>query len=316
MISNYLYTIGKYLPPVSKMEVLKDIEVNLYDYLEANFGKKEYSEKEIETAIRIMGHPRKVAEAYMNEPRVLIGAAYIDAYWLVLKIALIGTAIGIIISNIMNLSNAKDGIQLYLKIISKIWQSSLSSFGIVTLIFAAIQYYSPKEKIDKDNLWSLSILDKAIEPHQSVKIFDLIVETFFLGLCLVTINQVMLGLESNQIIIPIFNIMAFEPYLLWINVILVASLLLNVYLLIIRKWQSATRAIAVVLDLLGVAIFTQLVFNKDLWSLNYIVEKFGTDTSKIGTWWTISIYIALAVVAIITAFDVFGHLKVLIRKNK
>jgi len=70
MISNYLYTIGKYLTPDEKTEVLKDIEVNLYDYLEDNFGKKEYTDEEIETAIRTMGHPRKVAEAYMHEPRV------------------------------------------------------------------------------------------------------------------------------------------------------------------------------------------------------------------------------------------------------
>ena len=33
MISNYLYTIGKYLSPGTRAEVLKDIEVNLYDYL-------------------------------------------------------------------------------------------------------------------------------------------------------------------------------------------------------------------------------------------------------------------------------------------
>ena len=88
--------------------------------LEDNFGKKEYTDEEIETAIRTMGHPREVAESYMNEPRVLIGATYIDAYWLVLKIVLVAVAIGITISNMMDLPNAKDGIQLYLKIVSQI----------------------------------------------------------------------------------------------------------------------------------------------------------------------------------------------------
>ncbi|MGH4117375.1 hypothetical protein [Clostridium sp.] len=316
MISNYLYTIGKYLPPYEKIEVLKDIEVNLYDYLEDNFGKKEYTDEEIETAIRIMGHPRKVAEAYMHEPRVLIGAAYIDTYWLVLKIALIGTAIGITITNMMHLTNAKEGIQLYLKIISQIWQSSLSSIGLITLIFAAIQYYSPKEKIPKDNGWSLSILEKAIQPHQRVKKFDLVVETFFLCLSVVAINQVIQGLESTQIIIPIFNMVIFKHYLIWINIVLIGSLLLNIYLLIIRKWQSVTRFISIVLDVLGVAIFTQLVYNPDLWRLNLIAEKLGARASKIETVWTKSMYITLVVVVIIVSFDVFGHLKVLLRKNK
>ncbi len=316
MISNYLYTIGKYLSPGARVEVLRDIEVNLYDYLEDNFGKKEYTDKEIESAIRTMGHPRKVAEAYMNEPRVLIGAAYIDTYWLVLKIAIIGAAIGITISNMMNLPNTKDGIQLYLKIVSQIWQSSLSSMGLVTLIFAVVQYYSPKEKISKDQDWSMSILEKAIEPHQSVKIFEVVIETFFLCLTLVIINQLIQGLEATKMIIPVFNMEIFKPYLIWINGLLIGSLLLNIYLLIKRKWQSVTRAISIVLDLLGVIIFTQIVFNPDIWHLNFLAEKFGADASKIETVWTKSIYISLAVVVIIVAFEVFGHLKVLLRKNK
>ena len=163
LISDYLYTIGKYLPPATRAEILKEIEANLYDYLEENFVKKEYTDEEIEIAIRAMGHPRKVAEAYMNGVRVLIGAAYIDTYWLVLKIALIGMAIGITISNTLALSNANDGISLYLHIVSQICQSSLSVFGLITIIFAAVQYYSPKERVEKDNLWSVSMeLDNGI----------------------------------------------------------------------------------------------------------------------------------------------------------
>lgn len=316
LISNYLYTIGKYLPPATRAEILKEIEANLYDYLEENFVKKEYTDEEIEIAIRAMGHPRKVAEAYMNGARVLIGAAYIDTYWLVLKIALIGMAIGITISNTLALSNANDGISLYLHIVSQICQSSLSVFGLITIIFAAVQYYSPKERVEKDNLWSVSILEKAIEPYQSVKIFDLIIETFFLFLSLIAINQVMSGLMSTQIIIPIFNVVNFVPYLFWINVVLIVSLLLNVYLLIVRKWQSVTRAVTIALDLLGIAIFTQLVFDPDLWSFNLIIKKLGAATYNIETIWKLSIYITLAAVVIAVAFDVVKHLKVLLRKNK
>lgn len=52
MIKNYLYTIGKYLSPSQREEVLREIEANLYDYLEENFGKKEYTSGEIESALR------------------------------------------------------------------------------------------------------------------------------------------------------------------------------------------------------------------------------------------------------------------------
>lgn len=126
----------------------------------------------------------------------------------------------------------------------------------------------------------------------------------------------MSGLMSTQIIIPIFNMMNFVPYLFWINVVLIVSLLLNVYLLIVRKWQSVTRAVTIALDLLGIAIFTQLVFDPDLWSFNLIINKLGATTYTIETIWKLSIYITLAAVVIAVAFDVVKHLKVLLRKNE
>ena len=75
------------------------------------------------------------------------------------------------------------------------------------------------------------------------------------------------------------------------------------------------RIIAIVLNLSGVAIFTQLVLNTDLWHFSFITEKFGADASRIEEGLSISIYITLAVVVIIVAFDVFGHLRALLRKK-
>ncbi|MCC5910463.1 MAG: hypothetical protein JJT76_08510 [Clostridiaceae bacterium] len=119
MITNYLYTIGKYLSPHQRDEVLK----------------------EIEEAIKSMGNPRKVAEAQMNSPRYLVGVAYIDTYWLVVKIAVIGASIGIAVSNLMAMTEAKDILQLFLKLFAQICKSGLATFGFVTLIFMAINYY-------------------------------------------------------------------------------------------------------------------------------------------------------------------------------
>ena len=92
MISNYLYTIGKYLPPGQRDDLLKEIEANLYDYLEENHGEIDYTKEQIESDIRSMGHPMKVAEAYTGKPRSLICSQYIDTYWLIIKFVIIGSA--------------------------------------------------------------------------------------------------------------------------------------------------------------------------------------------------------------------------------
>lgn len=41
-------------------EVLRDIEVNLYDFLEENFGKKEYTEEEMEKQFGQWDIPEKL----------------------------------------------------------------------------------------------------------------------------------------------------------------------------------------------------------------------------------------------------------------
>lgn len=86
MIDSYLYTIGKSLPPKGRAEILEEIKSNLYDYLEENYGQKAYSLEEETAAIKALGHPKAVAQAYNKASDYLIGPGYIDLYWLVLKL--------------------------------------------------------------------------------------------------------------------------------------------------------------------------------------------------------------------------------------
>ena len=262
-----------------------------------------------------MGYPRKVAEAYMNEPRGLIGAAYIDTYWLVVKIVLIAVAIGITVANMVELSNVEDGVTLYLNIASQIWQSALSSFGLITIIFISIQHYSPKEIMEKEENWSLSILEKNIESYEKVKVSDLVVEVFFACLAVVALNNGLLVFHSDQSIIPVLFMPIFQPYLIWINFLLVATIVLDGYLLIARKWQSATRILSIILDVAGVILFTLLVFEPKLWDSVFFIEILEGKASKIATILEISLNISLAVVVIIVAFDIVGHVKGLLKER-
>ncbi|MBE0451458.1 MAG: hypothetical protein IBX70_11530 [Clostridia bacterium] len=316
MINDYLYTIGKYISPAQRDEVLREIESNLFDFLEQNFGQKEYTESEIEKAIRSMGHPKKVAEAYMESPRCLIGPAYIDTYWLVMKIALIGIAIGLTITNILTISDAKDGIQIFVQVIASVWNASLSAIGSITLIFALIQHFSPgeQETITKD--WSLESIEKAPETHQKVSILELIIESIFICLFLILINQaaptLAIAFPENNII-PILDMTLFKPFLIWINITMISNLTLNLYLLIKRRWQSFTRVIAIVIDIISVGIFTKLIMTPGLWdfkTLDYILKDDGVALETV---LDLSLNLTLAVVVIIVAIDIFGHLRAMMK---
>ncbi|MDW7660797.1 MAG: hypothetical protein SCL54_05130 [Bacillota bacterium] len=316
MINDYLYTIGKYISPAQRDEVLREIESNLYDFLEQNFGQKEYSESEIETAIRSMGHPKKVAEAYMESPRSLIGPAYIDTYFLVIKIALIGIVIGLTIANMLTISNTKDGLQFFIKVIASIWYASLSAIGSITVIFALIQHYSPGEQETITGEWSLKSIEKAPETHQRVSILELIIESIFICLFLVVLNQatptLAIALPENKVI-PILDMELFKPFLIWINITMITNLILNLYLLIKRKWQSFTRVIAIVIDIISVVIFTKLIMTPGLWDFRALDNILKDDGAALETVLDLSLNITLAVVVIIVAVDIFGHLRALMK---
>lgn len=319
MIADYLYTIGKYLAPSQRDEVLKEIEANLYDYLEENFGEKAYTETEIEAAIKAMGHPKKVAEAYLNSPRMLIGPAYIDSYWLVVKIALISIGIGLTVAKMLSMPETINGIRLVAQLAGQLWQAGLGAVGMITLIFAAIHYYSPQETAAQDETWSVKILEKAPELSERVKIFDVAIETFFLCVGLVVINQVSVQFAlsvSDSIIIPMMNMTYFAPFVIWLQLLMGSSLLLNVYLLIKRKWQTATRLLYILLDVLSIVLFARLASTPEIWDLSKISGALATDKANVAQWFHGSLQITVAVFVIIMCFEIYGQVKALLQARR
>lgn len=312
MIKNYLYTIGKYLSHTQREDVLKEVESNLYDYLEENFGEKEYTHNEIEEAIRSMGHPKKVAEAYMNSPRCLIGPAYIDTYWLILKIATISVAFGIIVSNLIGLPDGKASFLFFLDICAQIINSLFATVGVVTFIFATIQYFSPQTALTDEEPWSLDILEDAPEPSQSIKVFDLILETFFICITFVILNHVTfhVGLSfSKTLVIPVINMTYFAPFIPWINLMLAITLLLNMYLLIKRRWQTVTRIISIVESILSIVLFAFIVNSPEIFDLSVISDTITVDKDGLINAIQIGLNIGLAAIIIGNGVEIYKHVK-------
>ena len=145
MIRNYLYTVGKYLPASQRDDILKDLEANIYELLEETHGDREYSPKEIEDVLYKMGNPKRVAESYLERPRYLIGPQYIDLYLLVVKVALLGISIGLLVVSIIKFIVDGDLLQSLLSLVGGIWNAGLVMVGIVTIIFSLVEHYGKEE---------------------------------------------------------------------------------------------------------------------------------------------------------------------------
>lgn len=316
MINDYLYTIGKYLNVSQREEVLKEIEANIYDFLEEQFGKKVYQKSEIETAIRAMGHPKKVAEAYRNRPLFMIATSLMDTYVLVLKIAIFGALIGITVTNVLSLPTVDDSLKWFIRFAVQIWEVTISTFGMVTLIFMGITYYQPEGEEIIDDYWDLNILEAAVDSKERIRIFEVIVESFFICLGLVLINQTMPIFTFNlseRILMPVLNMDLARPFVIAFSILLSASLILNVYLLIVRHWSKFSRVISIVLDLVGVIIFLLFAMTPDIIIVDAINQNLNLNDSN---WMRITLLITVAVVVIISVASIAEHMKRLLGSRK
>lgn len=288
LIKDYVYTITHYLPQKQKAEVSTDIEATLYELLLEQFGEKEYSDQEIETVIRTFGHPRLVAERYLNQKPSLIAPELLETYWFVVKIALIGSNIGVFIARMLT-----QGLD-FISILGGMINLSLSVFGMVTLIFILVNQKLDAYEQKNDQTWSLSDLKTWTSDKHRVSRFEIAFESIFL-----------VFMAQALIIDKPLSVVLENHVLFLLGMYVGLSLVLNIYLLIKAYWTPRLRIVSISLNLLFAYFLTQFlivlpVLFKPIMHINGV---------------NLSIRITSVIIFLAIAYDVFDHLKHLIKKD-
>ena len=288
LLKDYVYTITHYLPQKQKAEVSTDIEATLYELLLEQFGEKEYSDQEIETVIRTFGHPRLVAERYLNQKPSLIAPELLETYWFVVKIALIGSNIGVFIARMLT-----QGLD-FISILGGMINLSLSVFGMVTLIFILVNQKLDAYEQKNDQTWSLNDLKTWTSDKHRVSHFEIAFESIFL----VFMAQALIVDKPLSVVL--------ENHVLFLLGMYVGlSLLLNIYLLIKAYWTPRLRIVSISLNLLFAYFLTQFLIVLPV-LFKPIMHIRGVD---------LSIRITSVIIFIAIAYDVYDHFKHLIKKD-
>ena len=288
LLKDYVYTITHYLPQKQKAEVSTDIEATLYELLLEQFGEKEYSDQEIETVIRTFGHPRLVAERYLNQKPSLIAPELLETYWFVVKIALIGSNIGVFIARMLT-----QGLG-FISILGGMINLSLSVFGMVTLIFILVNQKLDAYEQKNDQTWSLNDLKTWTSDKHRVSHFEIAFESIFL----VFMAQALIVDKPLSVVL--------ENHVLFLLGMYVGlSLLLNIYLLIKAYWTPRLRIVSISLNLLFAYFLTQFLIVLPV-LFKPIMHIRGVD---------LSIRITSVIIFIAIAYDVYDHFKHLIKKD-
>ena len=164
MIERYIYEVVKRVPQESKEEIRMELQELIEDMCSEE-------ERNVEEVLQKLGDPVEFAKHYRDENNSLIGPEYYDNYIWVLKIALIGIAISAVLSAFMhgifgigNGRNVGDIVDFFIRFFEELFATAIngaySVVGIVTIIFAVMEWKKVKVNMKPKKQWSVDELSR------------------------------------------------------------------------------------------------------------------------------------------------------------
>jgi hypothetical protein len=276
LIDKYIAEIGKYLPRKQRADIEAEIRSILEDMLEER--KQTQGAVDDATIIELLkeyGTPRKVAESYIG-PRYLIGPRVYPTFELVTRIVLIVLFAVALAGLAISLSKSSLAGPEFLTTIGEsalgLLGGIVTAFGNIVLVFAILERVLPAKEFEEEEDWNPADLANEPDPER-VKFGEQIFEMFFLVLFLIILNLypgvIGFGFFSEgkwTFISPILT-EAFFSYLPWINILFLAQLGFNVYLLRQRAWNTGLRIANIFLELASIALAVMMLRGPDLVAL-------------------------------------------------
>ena len=158
MAKRYIYEVAKRVP----QDMREEIEMELQALIEDMCSQEELS---VEEALQKLGDPAKFAKRYRDHDNYLIGPDYYDQYCWVLKLSIICVGISAVVSAVVQALTQSDTIVhfftgLFEEFFINLFGGSLSILGLITIIFAVMEYYKVTVQVKPGKNWSVRELSK------------------------------------------------------------------------------------------------------------------------------------------------------------
>ncbi len=274
LLERYIHAVGKYLSQKQRKDIQEELRSLILDTLEGSFGKKEsYTDEEIEKVLKDFGPPREVAARYSQKPRHLIGPDFFDLFLVITAIACGATTLGIVISMLVNLAPQLNDFLGVIKTLGTtaimLLQSYIGIIGFMTLLFAILEHVVPNNErkgLERGDKWSPKALPKLPDYAESVKPIALIMNCLLVVVAMLVFNKysdlvalyIRFPAESGTRVFPILSDAALYAYLpLW-NLLWFGTIVLNLALLVMKKWSYATRIFDIIIAAFNIYILFKM----------------------------------------------------------
>lgn len=291
LLDLYAAEVGKHLPRKNRADIEAEIRSTLEDMLEERKqGKTEDEDALVISLLKEYGAPKQVAARYkpaqyLISPRMypifemVTGIVFIIFF----AVSLFGLGVGIIKTDFT-------GMELLTEIgkwLGGLFGGLTAALGNLVLVFAIIERTRAADEFEKEfNDWDPADLTSEPDSKQT-KIAEFIVAIIFTAFGLIILNVyphlIAIGFFNDNGVwtfIPIFS-KVFFGFLMWINLQSALQIAFNSFMLSQREWKPATRALSLVVEVLGAILAVIILTTPDIFAVTAESFAMVNDTEAV-----------------------------------
>jgi len=307
LLDRYIHEVGRFLPRKKRGSIQAELRSSVVDTLEDRFGP-DPDQTQVEEVLLEFGKPRDVAASYHPRGQYLVGPGLFPLFQMVAWI---------VVAAVLGAQLLAFGVGVFiagepfsaLETLAALVSSVPASLGWVLITFMILQYFDAKPYLDEET-WDPKSLPE-INPEERLKKGELILGLVggILILVLVTLFPQWVGFVTTPGGAFYPNPIILE-YLVLIQVSLLATILMNIYLLWKGNWTFLTRVIKLGLDAFGVVILGFLIQGHNAWLAVKGQSSFDAWISSIesNNWELVGMHafrLAFVVAFVVTVIEIF-----------
>jgi hypothetical protein len=275
MIDLYVSEVGRNLPPKMRADIEREIRSSVMDALDdaSRQQGREPDEEMVVEVLRKLGPPARVAASY-QPPKYLIGPNLYPTFVTVLRIVLTVIAILTAVGVGVKLGTTSGGVEAVLRVLGEgalgLLNGAIAVIGYVVLAFAIVQRLNPGVKFD-EKTWDPRELKAEPDPDQvkpAGTAIDMVLTLALLALLnfyphWIGITAFVDGAWRHA---PVLG-SGFFQYMPWINLVLIAGVVVNALLIRRGAWTPALRWFSIAVQLASIVLLAWLLAGTGLLSL-------------------------------------------------
>jgi hypothetical protein len=288
LIDRYVYAVTKRLPADQRADIEKELRGLIEDMLAEVKETEAKGDAAVESVLKKLGHPVILAASYRGVDQHLIGPGLFYLYSLVLKIVLIATGGGLMIALIVNLlsNGSSNPLLTVLEAFGSILTGMIGAFGWVTLIFAAIERYSPEHiDMNKEEIFQPRDLPQVPKEKERIHPADPIATMVFTLVAMVLAYYVprFVGFYPGAFLaggfIPLFNETIYMMYLPFIVIVLAFALLREIGKLVTGRWTIPMSIFYLIIGIPNLVLTVVMFQNPDIFNGEFFNRILGLTHS-------------------------------------